>query len=311
MVKVTDLRAASLVDLTAALRARTVSVVELMELVLSRIDATHDTLHAVVSRRERADAPRRCARRRASASRAARRARSRESPSASRISRTSPASSRRRDRSRSATAWRRATPRRSSGCGPPARSWSARRTRPSSASPRSPRTSSTASPARPGTSSARPADRAAARPRRSPARVLPLVTASDGGGSIRIPASFTGAFGLKPSFGRIPRGPANHWGYGDTAVYGPLTKTVEDAALFLDQVVGPSPLRPEQPAAPRPLVPRRARAPPPNGKLRIGFSPDLGYAVVQSDVAAAVEDGARVLRVSRPSARARSGTGRR
>ena len=74
--------------------------------------------------------------------------------------------------------------------------------------------------------------------------VLPLVTSSDGGGSIRIPASFTGAFGLKPSQGRIPRGPMKAWDYGSTAVYGPLTRTVEDGALFLDLVAGPSPCDP-------------------------------------------------------------------
>src|SRR4029453_7287695 len=51
--------------------------------------------------------------------------------------------------------------------------------------------------------------------------VLPLVTASDGGGSIRIPASFTGCFGLKPSYGRVPREQLEHWEYGTTAVYGP------------------------------------------------------------------------------------------
>ncbi len=129
--------------------------------------------------------------------------------------------------------------------------------------------------------------------------VLPLVTASDGGGSIRIPASFTGAFGLKPSFGRIPLGPADHWGYADTAVYGPLTKTVEDAALFLDQVVGPSPHDPN--SLPHPgLSYLEAVRTPLNGKLRIGFSPDLGYAVVQSDVAAAVEAGVKSARVARP-----------
>jgi aspartyl-tRNA(Asn)/glutamyl-tRNA(Gln) amidotransferase subunit A len=124
--------------------------------------------------------------------------------------------------------------------------------------------------------------------------VLPLVTASDGGGSIRIPASFTGAFGLKPSFGRIPLGPSKRWDYGDTAVYGPLTKTVVDAALFLDQVVGPSPH--DAKSLPHPglsyVETVRTRL---SGKLRIGFSPDLGYAVVQSDVAAIVEDAARVF----------------
>jgi len=124
--------------------------------------------------------------------------------------------------------------------------------------------------------------------------VLPLVTASDGGGSIRIPASFTGTFGLKVSYGRVPVGPDKHWYYGDTAVAGPLTKTVEDAALFLDQVVGASPHDPN--SLPHPgisyLDAVRAGLP---SKLRIAYSPDLGYAVVQSDVAAAVEENVRVF----------------
>jgi len=123
--------------------------------------------------------------------------------------------------------------------------------------------------------------------------VVPLVTASDGGGSIRIPASFTGAMGLKPSFGRVPRGRFTHWEYGDMSVYGPLTKTVEDAALFMDQVVGPSPHDPNSLPHPGLSYAEMTRQAPP--ALRIGFSPDLDYASVQSDVAAAVEDGAKVF----------------
>lgn len=119
--------------------------------------------------------------------------------------------------------------------------------------------------------------------------ILPLVTASDGGGSIRIPASFTGAFGLKPSFGRIPRGPFKQWSYADTSVYGPITKTVEDAALFLDQVVGPSPYDPNSLPHPDISYLETVRGPLPQ-TLRIGYSPDLGYAVVQSDVAGCVEE---------------------
>jgi Asp-tRNA(Asn)/Glu-tRNA(Gln) amidotransferase A subunit family amidase len=124
--------------------------------------------------------------------------------------------------------------------------------------------------------------------------VLPLVTASDGGGSIRIPASFTGAFGLKTSFGRIPRGPFELWEYQDTSVVGPLTKTVEDAALFLDQVVGSSPYDPNSLPHPGISYLQAVRKPLP-GTLRIGYSPDLGYAVVQSDIAVAVEDAAKVF----------------
>lgn len=123
--------------------------------------------------------------------------------------------------------------------------------------------------------------------------VCPLVTASDGGGSIRIPASFTGSFGLKPSFGRVPRGPLEHWDFQDTAVYGPLTKTVGDAALLLDLTAGPSPWDPN--SLPAPGLSYAAALEEELPELRIGLSPDLGYAVVQSDVAAAVEEAAQVF----------------
>jgi Asp-tRNA(Asn)/Glu-tRNA(Gln) amidotransferase A subunit family amidase len=124
--------------------------------------------------------------------------------------------------------------------------------------------------------------------------VCPLVTASDGGGSIRIPASFTGTFGLKPSYGRVPRGPIARWDYDDTSCYGPLTKTVEDAALFLDQVAGPSPYDPNTLPAPALSYVDALGEELPSG-LRIGFSQDLGYAVVQGDVAAAAEEAVGVF----------------
>jgi len=123
--------------------------------------------------------------------------------------------------------------------------------------------------------------------------MIPLVTASDGGGSIRIPATFTGCFGLKPSYGRIPHGPEALWPMDDTAVVGPLTRTVEDAALHLDVVVGAHPLDPN--SLPHPGHSYRevlARLP---ANLRVGFSPDLGYAVVQSDVADVVGEAVHVF----------------
>lgn len=124
--------------------------------------------------------------------------------------------------------------------------------------------------------------------------MLPLVTASDGGGSIRIPASFTGAFGLKVSFGRVPVGPSEHWPLGDTAVSGPLTRTVEDAALILDQVVGPSPDDPNSLPHPGLSYLEAVRSCEVRG-LRIGWSPDLGHGVVQSDVADAVAEAVGVF----------------
>jgi len=124
--------------------------------------------------------------------------------------------------------------------------------------------------------------------------VCPLVTASDGGGSIRIPASFVGAFGLKVSFGRVPRGPFEQWEFDDKSVSGPLTKTVADAALQLDLTCGVSPCDPN--SLPHPGISYvAALAEELPAGTRFGFSPDLGSAVVQSDVAAVVEDAASVF----------------
>jgi aspartyl-tRNA(Asn)/glutamyl-tRNA(Gln) amidotransferase subunit A len=122
--------------------------------------------------------------------------------------------------------------------------------------------------------------------------VIPLVTGSDGGGSIRLPASFTGCFGLKPSFGRIPAD-RDLWVMDDTAVVGPLTRTVEDAALHLDVTVGSHPLDPN--SLPHPGLSYREILKDLPARLRVGFSMDLGHAVVQKDVGEVAYDAARVF----------------
>ena len=123
--------------------------------------------------------------------------------------------------------------------------------------------------------------------------ILPLVTGSDGGGSVRIPACLVGAFGLKPSYGRIPNGPSERWAWIDTVCHGPITKTVEDAALFMDQVAGPS--LHDDSSLPSPgLSYVEAIQRPPQG-LRIAHCRDFGYAVVAREVAEAVERAVKVL----------------
>jgi aspartyl-tRNA(Asn)/glutamyl-tRNA(Gln) amidotransferase subunit A len=118
-------------------------------------------------------------------------------------------------------------------------------------------------------------------------------TASDGAGSVRIPACFVGAFGLKVSFGRIPIGPSSFTNWMDTSVYGPLTRTVRDGALFLDQVVGYHPSDPD--SLPDVDASYLDRLDEPLPKLRIGFNPNLGGLKVQSDVAREVAKAAAVF----------------
>ncbi len=123
--------------------------------------------------------------------------------------------------------------------------------------------------------------------------LLPMATASDGGGSIRLPASMTGCFGLKGSYGRVPVDGSEVWVIEDTTCRGPLTRSVEDAALQLDVTAGPHPLDPK--SLPHPgLSYRRTLEDLPSG-LRIGYSANLGYVVVQSDVAEVVYEAARTF----------------
>jgi aspartyl-tRNA(Asn)/glutamyl-tRNA(Gln) amidotransferase subunit A len=118
--------------------------------------------------------------------------------------------------------------------------------------------------------------------------LVPMASGSDAGGSIRIPASYSGCFGLKTSFGRIVRGPLFLLHTHPLWCMGPLTRTVEDAALYLDCVAGYHPCDPESLPNPGQSFLKSVHTIPSN--LRIAFSPTLGYATVQEDVMAKVEE---------------------
>jgi aspartyl-tRNA(Asn)/glutamyl-tRNA(Gln) amidotransferase subunit A len=112
------------------------------------------------------------------------------------------------------------------------------------------------------------------------AGVVPIATASDGGGSIRIPASFCGLVGFKPSFGRIPY-PGPHG--SETAVHGIMATTVADAARHLDVTAGPD----DRDRFSLPAIPaayEQAAETLPVGGLRARWSPDLGFARCDREV---------------------------
>jgi amidase len=121
------------------------------------------------------------------------------------------------------------------------------------------------------------------------AGVVPAAIGSDGAGSIRIPAAWTGLIGLKPQRGRVSTWPDPE-AFNGLSCYGPLTRNVADAALMLDAVQGnvPADLHKPQPPS-EPFAEAAAREP---GRLRIALSFSTPFGVptkVDSEHRAAIE----------------------
>lgn len=103
---------------------------------------------------------------------------------------------------------------------------------------------------------------------------------TDGGGSIRIPAGFTGVFGLKPTYGRVPAYPASSM--GDLAHIGPITRCVRDAALMLSIIARPD----KRDWQALPCTQHDYRISLDQGVVgsKIAWSADLGYVQVDSEI---------------------------
>jgi aspartyl-tRNA(Asn)/glutamyl-tRNA(Gln) amidotransferase subunit A len=115
------------------------------------------------------------------------------------------------------------------------------------------------------------------------AGLAPLHIGTDGGGSIRIPAAFTGIYGFKPSYGRIPVYPAS--GGWSLSHVGPMTRTVTDAALVMNACAGPDERDASSLPAARVDYVKALRGD--LKGLRVAYAEDLGFAdVVDPDVTA-------------------------
>lgn len=119
----------------------------------------------------------------------------------------------------------------------------------------------------------------------------PLAQGSDGAGSIRIPCGFSGIFGHKPSFGLVPQYPPS--ALGDISHLGPMTRTVRDAALLMNVTAGGDPRDRLSWSSGLDYVAALDGASVKG--LRVAWSPDLGYAKVEPEIAALAAKAAKVF----------------
>jgi amidase len=125
--------------------------------------------------------------------------------------------------------------------------------------------------------------------------IIPVAHASDGGGSIRIPAACCGLFGLKPTRARTPCGPDYSELWRGLAIDHVISRTVRDSAAMLDATAGPESSAPYcAPAQAGPFTAELARPP---GRLRVAFTKrgQLSTGPIHPDCAAAVDDAAKLL----------------
>jgi aspartyl-tRNA(Asn)/glutamyl-tRNA(Gln) amidotransferase subunit A len=121
------------------------------------------------------------------------------------------------------------------------------------------------------------------------AGITPFALGTDGGGSVRIPCCFTGLAGIKAHFGRVPVWPAS--ATPTLAHVGPIARNIADAALLLMAIGGYDPRDPFSVSAAMPDLLGACRTG--VADLRIAYSPTLGYARPDPDVAAIVAEAAR------------------
>lgn len=126
------------------------------------------------------------------------------------------------------------------------------------------------------------------------AGVVPFAEGTDMGGSVRIPAAFTGIVGLKPSLGRIPMTILPSV-FDNISHFGPLARTVEDAAAFMAAAAGPD--DEDISSLPLPFSAEKARTGSLAGR-RFALSLDLGYYGVDASVEAAILAAADALRAA-------------